>query len=360
MKTLRMTRFATPIINEAGKVTGMTPGSFIFTEDPVPEIRDDQVLLKILYVGVCGSDLQQYHGLHPAVTQERLPHVPGHEASARVVKTGALVKDFHEGELVAIEPQITCGKCWPCLQGRFNVCEHLSVLGAHQSGLLCEYYACSPRLLHHTPPGLDPELAALTEPLAVGVGAVRRSRMLPGGNVVIVGAGTIGNCVIQAARNFGAGKILAADINKKKLELALECGAYYIADLTEISLRDAVIRSFGSVRKADVIMDCAASPSAFEAILEASRPNSEIIITGNYKTPVSIEFPWIQRREVQLTGHMMYVREDYQAALRLLAEHRIHTEKLISQRWSFEQYPQALIFADEHPLDVMKMMIRIS
>ena len=335
----------------------MIPGVFEMTEDPVPEIREDQVLLKILYVGVCGSDLQHYHGLHPA-TRGHLPVVLGHEASARVVRTGRAVKDFKEGELVVIEPQITCGHCFPCLQGRFNVCEHLKVLGAHEPGLLCEYFACDPGLLHHTPAGLDPRLAALAEPLAVGVGAVRRSRLLKGGNVAVIGAGTIGCCTAQAARHMGAGQILAADINQAKLDYALECGMDFAVNTAREPLKDAVRRCFGS-RGADVIMDCVASPAVFDSILDASRPSSEIIVTGNYKEPVKIELPRIQRREVSLIGHMMYVREDFETALELLASGKINTDRLISSEWDLEDYPRALIYADEHPMDVMKMMIRV-
>ena len=359
MKSARLTKFAQMVRDENGRIKEIIPGAFEFTEDPIPEIGPDQVLLKVLYIGVCASDQQIYHGLHKSVTEDKLPRIMGHEVSATIVKVGENVTDFKEGELVVVEPQVTCGHCYPCIKGRFNVCEELSVMGVHQDGFIREYAACDAKLLHHTPAGMDPELAAIVEPLSVGVGSIKRSRMFKGGNVVVVGAGTIGNCVAQAAKNLGADKVMVTDINQDKLDYALECGMDFAVDTTKISLKDAIDQHFG-LRKADVIVDCVAAPPVFQTILDATRPSSEIIITGNYKAPLTIEVPRIQRREVEILGHMMYVREDFADAIRLLAEGKINTRKLISQRWEFEQYAEAFAFADAHPLDVMKMVVKVA
>ena len=114
------------------------------------------------------------------------------------------------------------------------------------------------------------------------------------------------------------------------------------------------------MRKADVIVDCVAAPPVFQSILDAARPSSDIILTGNYKADVSLFSPRIQRTEINPIGHMMYVREDFQDAIRLLYEGKINTEKFISQRWGFEDYPKAFIFADEHPMDYMKMVVKVT
>ena len=331
----------------------------MYTEDAIPECGPDQVLLKVLYVGVCASDQQIYHGLHKSVPAEKLPRIMGHEVSAEIVAVGSNVTGYKVGEMVVVEPQVTCGKCYPCQIGRFNVCEDLSVMGVHQDGFIREYAVCDAKLLHHTPDGMDPELAAIVEPLSVGVGSIKRSRLFRGGNVVIVGAGTIGNCAAQAAKNLGAAKVMVTDINQDKLDYAMECGMDYAINTTQITLKDAIEKYFG-VRKADVIVDCVAAPPVFQTMLDASRPSSEIIVTGNYKAPVTLEMPRIQRREVEIIGHMMYVREDFADAIRLLAEGKINTRKLISQRWDFEQYRDAFIFADANPLEVMKMVVKVA
>ena len=151
---------------------------------------------------------------------------------------------------------------------------------------------------------------------------------------------------------------MITDINQAKLDFALECGVDYAVNTRDIILKEAVEQAFGN-RKADVIVDCVAAPPVFQSILDAARPDSDIILTGNYKVDVPLFIPRIQRTEINLLGHMMYVREDYQDAIRLLYEGKINTEKFISQRWSFDEYPDAFIFADEHPMDYMKMIVKV-
>lgn len=331
------------------------PFDIQFEEAPVPEITADQVLLKINCFGVCASDQQIYHGKHKYAA---MPVVMGHEVSATITEVGENVMDYKIGDKVTLEPQVACGECYPCQQGRFNVCENLKVMGVHLDGCNCEYFAVEPKYLHHVPQDLPDEMVALVEPLSVGVGSIKRSTKFKGGNVVVVGAGTIGNCVAQAAKGLGAGKVMVTDINQAKLDYALECGIDYAVNTANISLKEVIEQSFG-VQKADVIVDCVAHPAVFQTILDAARPNSEIILTGNYKDPVQFEVPRIQRNEISLIGHMMYVREDFADAIQLLADGKITVTKTISQVYPFEQYVEALKFADEHPNDVMKMIIKL-
>lgn len=333
----------------------VAPFDIEFEDIPIPQITKEQVLLKINCFGVCASDQQIYHGKHKYAA---MPVIMGHEVSATVAKTGSDVVDYKVGDKVTLEPQIACGECYPCKQGRFNVCEQLKVMGVHTDGCNCEYFAVEPKYLHHVPQDLPDELAALVEPLSVGVGSIKRSRYFKGGNVVVVGAGTIGNFAAQAAKGLGAGKVMVTDINQTRLDYALECGIDYAVNTKNISLKKAVEKVFGE-RKADVIVDCVAHPTVFQTILDAARPNSEIVLTGNYKEPVQFELPRIQRNEISLNGHMMYVREDFADAIRLLKEGKITVTKTISQRYSFDQYKEAMAFADEHPNDVMKMIIKM-
>lgn len=333
----------------------VAPFDIQFQEAPIPEITEDQVLLKIICFGVCASDQQIYHGKHKYAA---MPVTMGHEVSAVVEKTGASVTEYKVGDKVTIEPQVTCGECEPCKQGRFNVCENLKVMGVHMDGCNCEYFAVEPKYLHHVPQDLPDEMVALVEPLSVGVGSIKRSKTFKGGNVVVVGAGTIGNCVAQAAKGLGADKVMVTDLNQDKLDYALECGIDYVVNTKDISLKDAIEKTLGK-KKADVIVDCVAHPAVFQTILDAARPNSEIILTGNYKDPVQFEVPRIQRNEISLIGHMMYVREDFADAIRLLAEGKITVTKTISQVFDFNQYPEAMKFADEHPNDVMKMIVKM-
>lgn len=337
------------------KILYRAPYEIEVLEAEVPQINDDQVLLKMVYAGVCGSDMQIYHGKHKYMT---FPVVGGHEGSAVIEKVGANVKDFKVGDRVAIEPQITCGTCKPCRMGRFNVCTHLKVMGTHCDGLMATYYATDPKYLHHCPQDMPFELITLVEPMAVAVGSVKRSHYKDA-NIAVIGAGTIGNLIAQAAVALGAGKVLLTDVVEDKLEYARKCGLQYCVNTREKTLAQAIEETFGD-DGADVIIDAAGIPFTFNAALDAARPSSEIVMTANYKEPVSLEVPRIQRREINLIGHMMYVREDYQDAIRFLYEGKVHVDGFITQRIPMVDVLKGYQAIDANPGKVMKAIIEIS
>ena len=323
---------------------------------PKPQCGDDQVLLKNRYLGVCASDQQIYHGRHKYMT---FPLIMGHEVMAVVEQVGKNVTGFAPGDRVVLQPQVVCGECYPCSIGRFNVCEHLRVIGVHMDGAACEYLAVSPWNLHKLPGAIDDVSAALIEPLAVGMGSAHRAGDLRGANVAVIGAGIIGNFAGQCARALGAEKVIISDVIQNKLDLAEACGLVPV-DAGKIDLKDAIVREFGAFRKADVIIDCAASRSSFAAAVAAARPSSKIVFTGNYKDTVEFEVPAIQRSEVSMIGHMMYVKEDFTESIRCLAEGLIRTDGLVTQHFPLRDYHKAFAFADEHPAEVVKMMIDIA
>lgn len=326
-----------------------------FEDVSIPKINDEQVLIKIRCFGVCGSDMQIYHGKHKYMT---FPVVLGHEIAAEIVKIGNNVKGFSVGDKVTLEPQVVCGECYPCEIGRFNVCEHLKVLGVHLDGCACEYFAADPWNLHKCPDDLPDATIALVEPLAVAIGSVKRGGNYEGANVVVVGAGPIGNLTAQAAKALGARSVIITDINQTRLDYAKQCGIKHCKNTKERTLKDVIEETFGK-RKADIIIDCAATETTFTTILEAARPCSTIVISGNFKSPVEFEVPMIQRQEITMTGHMMYVKEDFVDAIHFLAEDKIKVNGFITQRFNIRDYDKALKFIDEHPDEVMKVLIEI-
>lgn len=331
------------------------PYTIELQEAPIPTITDSEVLLKVLFVGICGSDIQMYHGKHKYMT---FPVVFGHELSASIVKTGKDVTGFEAGELVTVQPQIYCGKCYPCLSGRFNVCEQLKVQGVHSDGYMAQFVAVDPKFLHKCARGMNPQQVALVEPLAVGVGAVKRAPNYQGANVLVVGAGTIGNMTAQAAKALGAAKVMVSDINVKKLALAKECGIDVAVNVAETNLKDAIDEHFG-MRKADIILDAAATRSGFKSILEVARRSSSVVITGNYKDPLEVEMPLIQRQEITLYGHMMYVREDFEDAISFIRDGKIHTDGFITAVYPFRKTLDAFHYIDEFPNDFMKILVDV-
>ncbi len=326
-----------------------------YLDCPIPDVEPGRVLLENKYLGVCASDQQIYHGRHKYM---KFPLVMGHEVSAVIKAVGAGVTGFQVGERVTIEPQIVCGECYPCSVGRFNVCESLKVIGVHMDGCACEYIQVLPWNLHKLPAQITDVQGALIEPLAVGMGSVHRAGDVAGRNVAVIGAGIIGNFTAQCAKALGA-KVLISDVVPLKLKTAEECGIDYVNDASKYDLDEATRRAFGDFHKADVIIDCAASKGSFVSALKAARKNSKIVISGNYKDIMEFDVPVIQRSEISLIGHMMYVKEDFQESIRCLEEGLIHTEGLVTQHFPLSHYADAFKFADEHPADTIKMIIDI-
>jgi L-iditol 2-dehydrogenase len=329
------------------------PYSFERSETEKPKPQKGEALLKIHSIGICGSDIQMYHGKHKYMTY---PVVIGHEASATVEETGEGVDVVKAGDKVTVEPQIFCGKCYPCSIGRFNVCENLKVMGVHADGFCREYAVVGASYLHRCPQDMNEELLSLVEPVAVGVGSVKRAGSWQGLNIAVVGAGTIGNCAAQAAKALGAGKVLIADVSAERLKFAEGCGIEHRADTSKVSLSDAIKDAFGP-RKADVIIDAAGVPASMHAILDAARRSSVVVVTGNFKEPLTFEAPVIQRQEISIVGHMMYVREDFGDAIRFMESGEIKVGGLITQRFPVSELKDAFEFIDAHPDRVMKVIV---
>lgn len=336
----------------------MAPFQIEMQQAPIPEPGPNEVVLKNMYLGVCTSDLQIYHGKHAYAA---MPVTMGHEEAGIVYKVGENVTDWKPGDRVILQPQLFCGECYPCKTGHFNVCESLKVIGVHVDGCACEYTAVPAWNLHRLPDNVSFREAALIEPIAVGFGVVRRINEvtdITGKRVCVVGAGTIGNLVAQACKAMGAGPVMITDILQDKLDLALKCGIDYAENTKEQTLAQAIDKCFGA-DKADIIVDSAANPFAFQSIMDAARKASIVVLSGNYKEPVQLDVTQIQRREITVLGHMMYIRQEFEDGLRHLSLGNIHTEGLITQEWTLDQYAEAFRFIDDHPADVVKMIVKI-
>ena len=336
----------------------MAPFQIEMQQAPIPEPGPNEVVLKNMYLGICTSDLQIYHGKHAYAA---MPVTMGHEEAGIVYKVGENVTDWKPGDRAILQPQLFCGECYPCKTGHFNVCESLKVIGVHVDGCACEYTAVPAWNLHRLPDNVSFREAALIEPIAVGFGVVRRINEvtdITGKRVCVVGAGTIGNLVAQACKAMGAGPVMITDILKDKLDLALKCGIDYAENTKEQTLAQAIDRCFGA-DKADIIVDSAANPFVFQSIMDAARKASIVVLSGNYKEPVQLDVTQIQRREITVLGHMMYIRQEFEDGLRHLSLGNLHTEGLITQEWTLDQYAEAFRFIDDHPADVVKMIVKI-
>ena len=197
------------------------PGEIIFREIPVPSVEENQILVRIQMIGVCGSDIHVYHGEHPFTSY---PVTQGHEVSGEIVALGKSVEGFAVGQKVTIEPQVFCGHCHPCTHGKYNLCEELKVMGFQTTGVASTYFAVDASKVTPLPESMSFEEGAMIEPLAVAVHAVRQAGDVEGKKIVVIGAGPIGNLVAQVAKGMGAEQVMVTDVSDYRLELAKGCG----------------------------------------------------------------------------------------------------------------------------------------
>jgi L-iditol 2-dehydrogenase len=323
---------------------------------PVPEIGQDDVLIQMKRVGVCGSDIQVYHGKHKYM---KFPVVQGHEGAGVITRVGSNVTGLKVGDRVTIQPQVFCGECAPCRSGHYNVCTNLKVYGVHTDGMFTEFFPVPASKVLRLPDAMSFDDGSLVEPAAVATGAIRRCGDLGGLNVIVLGAGTIGNLVAQVAMASGAKKVVITDINQTRLDVARQCGIHACVNTAARKLKDVILEQFGA-DEADIIIDCAGVKSLFNEAAASARCSSKLVIVANYKEPVEVELPLFQRREVDMLGIMMYIREDFERAIDLITRKAINTAPLISNYFDVRQLEDVYPYIDNNISDVMKVVIRIS
>ena len=331
------------------------PGKIEFRKIQVPEVGDDQALVKIKYIGVCGSDIHVYHGKHPFT---RYPVTQGHEVSGEIVALGKNVRNLHVGQHVTIEPQVTCGKCYPCRHGKYNLCEELKVMGFQTTGTASTFFAAPVERVTPIPETMDFKDGAMIEPLAVAVHAVRRYGDVTGQNICVIGAGPIGNLVAQVAKALGAAKVMVTDISDYRIDLARECGADAVYNTTKVDFGDAMVETFGP-DKADVIYDCAGNDITMGQAIKYARKGSTIILVAVYAGMANVDLAVLNDHELDLNTTMMYRHEDYLTAIELVNAGEIELMKLQSKVFPFSEYLDAYKFIDANREKTMKVLIDV-
>jgi L-iditol 2-dehydrogenase/threonine 3-dehydrogenase len=311
-----------------------------------------QVLLRVRRIGVCGSDVHVYHGKHPFT---RYPVVQGHEFSAVVEAVGEGVSGIRVGSLATATPQEVCGSCGPCRRGDYNICDRLKVRGFQAPGVAQDLFVTEADKIVPLPDGFTPEQGAVVEPVAVGVHSTGRSGDMRGGNVVVAGAGPIGNLVAQVCRWRGA-RVLITDPSDFRLGIARECGIEHVSNPGAESLGEASRRVFGE-EGFSTALECAGVEPAMAAVIESVNKGGTIIIVGVFEGKPRIDLSVVGDRELNLVGTLMYRHEDFTAAVKLIASGDVVTAPLDSRHFPFAEYLAAYGFIDEQRDRCMKVFI---
>ncbi len=328
-------------------------------EVPLPhELKSNEILLKIHRVGICGSDVHMYYGKHPLAN--KYPMVQGHEYSGEVVSVGSDVTVFRPGMKATARPNITCGNCPACKRGQYNVCENLQFEGANgNEGAAQEYFIVPEDRAVFIPENISYDLAAMIEPCAVGVHATRRAGNLQGKNVVVTGAGTIGNLIAQFAIKRGARKVVITDLIDFKLEVAHQCGIFETVNLKKENFKQAIDRIFEG-DGFQVAFEAAGSKVALTDLISGIENGGTIIIVGVFEENPVVNMGFLGEHELNVIGSVQYLHEDYLEAVESISKGTIKTTPLITQYFPFAQYFDAYKYIEKHGDEAIKVMIQVT
>ena len=331
-------------IEGAGKV------AVLRLEKPVP--AKGELLLRLRYVGFCGSDLSTYLGKNPMVVY---PRVPGHEISARIEEVGEGVPEgFSPGEAVTVVPYTSCGECPSCLRGRSHACQFNQTLGVQRDGAMQEYLSVPWKKVLKAP-GLGEKELAMVEPLTVGFHAIERGRVDASDVVMVLGCGMIGAGAIVSALEKGA-TVVAVDIDDHKLDLASELGAQHSINSSSMDLHKELEHLTGG-RGPDVVVEAAGNPITYRTAVEEVAFTGRVVCIGYAGTEVAFATKLFVQKELDILGSRNATAEDFEHVISYLGKGTFPMDRLLSRVVKVEEAGEALKTWFGDPGKVMKILV---
>ena len=306
------------------------PGEIAIEEVADPTPGDNDVVVQVAAVGICGTDLHIFEGEFAP----KLPIVPGHEMSGTVVAVGKSVTEVKIGDAVAIDPSLHCGECFYCRRARGNLCENWNALGVTYPGAAAQFLLSPKKNIHKLPKNVDLKSAALIEPLSCAVRGFDQLPRNPGSHYLIYGSGTMGLMMAELAKVNGAASVSIVDLNQDKLKTAKVLGFTNLAKSAD---------EFDQPRGFDVVIDCTGVTEAIKDGLKHVMPGGTFLQFGvaNKDAKVEIEPFWVYNKEITIVGSMA-VLHSFDRAVELFTSGVLNADVMISDRYSLENYADAL------------------
>lgn len=326
-------------------------------EMPQPQTREGEVLIRVHRCGICGSDVHAYTGHH---IRRKPPLVPGHEMSGVIEevdpKGGPLLQP---GLRVTVLPERGCGVCEVCSEGWTNVCEAKSLLGSGVwQGAFAEYVTAPKKLVFPIPESVSYELAALSEPLAVAVHALRKAQFRAGQTVLLFGSGGIGSLILALARIYGSGSCTVCDLKDFNLKAAKNQGATQILNTREINAREQ-LDGDKNYRPTDITFIAASATDLINQSFPLTRKHGIIVLVGQFNTPGIVDVDKARIREQTIATSFTYERNDFIKAVEILTAHPDAFRPLVTRMISLEESGPYLAKMCQGEVDTIKTLIRL-
>lgn len=334
-------------------------GKVALVEKSIPQIHTDEVLVKLEYVGVCGSDLHYFeHGRIGNFIVE-YPFVLGHECGGSVVEVGANVKNLKIGDRVALEPGKTCGHCEFCKQGKYNLCPDVVFFATPPvDGVFQEYVAHEAALCFKLPDQVSTKEGALIEPLAVGFHAAIQGDAHIGQTAVVTGAGCIGLVSMMALKAMGVSKVYVIDVLDKRLEKAMELGATGVINGRAVDAVAKIMELTGGAG-CDLAIETAGTEMTTQQVIKMSKKGATIVLVG-YSASGSVTMPVGMALDKELTFKTVFrYRNIYPLAIQAVADGKINLKGIISNEFVLDDIQNALDLSVRNKAEIVKSVIKI-
>jgi 2-desacetyl-2-hydroxyethyl bacteriochlorophyllide A dehydrogenase len=323
------------------------PEKVAFREVDRPAPRPGEALLRVAYGGICGTDIMIYLGKHP---RAKAPLAMSHEFSATVVEGEGL----EPGTPVTVNPLLTCGVCYACRAGIPHVCAKLGLVGIVRDGGFAEYVAVPRHTVRPIPASLPLIQAALIEPLAVGVHAVRVSDLRVGDVAAVLGAGPIGIMTAQAVRLAGAQRVFVSERSPRRIAIARDLG-FEVIDITQQDTIETIMSATGGVG-VPVVFESAGVQATINEAVKLARAGGQILQVGMPKAPPTVDLTALEFREVRITPIRVYREEDFHLAIAIAGAGQVDLVTPVTHVLPLERLDEALELAHE-ALDACKILL---
>lgn len=330
------------------------PGEVNIIEQAMPVRKQGEALLKILYGGICGSDLGTYRGTFAYASY---PRIPGHEFSAEIIEIGDNDRNLKPGMIVTCNPYFNCGHCYSCQRGLVNCCTSNETMGAQRDGAFSEYITMPIERIYDGK-GLSAKTLALIEPFCISYHGISRANIQPNDKVLVIGAGTIGVLAAVAAKAKGA-KVYISDVAENKMNYAIETFGLdggILNDSPENFIKR--VEEITNGYYFDVTIEAVGLPSTFQACIDAAAFGARMVQIGVGKRTHEFDFTLLQKKELNVYGSRNALKKDFLELIDLVKSGKVDLEKIVTNTYNLDEADKAFQDFSKNAASMLKVVIK--
>lgn len=339
------------MFNKSVKI--FAPGDAKLINTDMPQRKKNEALLKLLYGGICGSDLGSYKGTFAYFSY---PRIPGHEFSAEIIEIDANDYGLEKGMIVTGNPYFNCEKCYACQTGHVNCCISNETLGCQREGAFSQYFVMPLDRIYNGK-GVSAKALAVVEPFCISYHGVKRANIKKGSRVLVIGAGTIGLLAAMAAEKEGA-DITLCDVAQGKLDIAEKFGfkKSFLNQSSEKFLQNVSLQTDDCGY--DVVIEAVGLPSTFQNCIDAAANAGTVVLIGVGKENLDFNFTMIQKKELNIYGSRNAYKEDFESTIEMIKNDGLDILKIVTNVYSFDDAPKAFEEFSQHSGEMLKVLLK--